>query len=197
MSTEIALPLTVPARLSWEAWSDRMRNIGQMKRKLPFYIGDLLNYGEDAFGEKASQMINEIGYSCGALANLRYVSKRFPADERSVELPWSVYQAIAPFPKREREKLVSDALSGKITRAGIRLLAASRNGDREGQALEPENVPTGLENALRGIGEAVVGTGKLISRRLNGERCGGLLKAALDDLTAKSIALCAMLEGEE
>src|SRR5271170_7435707 len=132
----------VPARLSWEEWTSRVRNVGLIKRKIAWYIGDLLNYGLDAFGEKAWQEIESMGYSEGALSNFKYVAKKFPPDERSGDLPWSTYQAIAPFRKPEREKLIVRALSGELKRADIRALGAETNGDAAPQV---SDAPTGLE----------------------------------------------------
>ena len=47
----------VPARLSWDEWTSRVHNVGMLKKKIAWYIGDLLNYGLDTFGERAWQEI--------------------------------------------------------------------------------------------------------------------------------------------
>jgi hypothetical protein len=163
----------VPARLSWSELEERVRNVGKLKRALPFYVGDLV-LACDEHGEKGSQLINEFGYSEGALANLRYVSRRFPPDERSVAVPWSIYQTVAPLDKRTRDKLITQVLSGEIDRAGIRALVRAKNGESdtvgENQTAQPPLV------------EALILVGKLLSREAGGEDVSDLLAPALDDL---------------
>ena len=192
--------LVVPARLSWDAWVGRVHELGTLRKKINWYVGDLLNYGIDTFGEKAWQEIEAAGYSEGALANLKYVAKKFPPDERSAELPWSVYQAIAPFHKKDRERLVTQALSGEINRAGIRALgAAARNGassDPKVAQISPEGgLPARLDVVLDAFGEAAAGAVKLAVRKRRGEPCDGLLADALDDLIAKAMDLKARIRG--
>ena len=117
MSSNGLVVLNVPARLTWDDWTARVKNVATMKHKLPFYIGDLMLFGEQMWGEKASQFLNEFGYSEQALTNFKYVAKKFPPDERC-DLPWSWHQAAAGLPKRERDKALTDALAGVINRSG-------------------------------------------------------------------------------
>jgi hypothetical protein len=169
----------VPARMGWEEWVNRVHNIGLLKRRVAWYIGDLLLYGEETFGEKAWQEIEAMGYSEGALGNMKYVAKRFPPEERSAELPWSTYQAIAPFQKREREKLVTQALAGEINRAGIRALSAAASSESH---LNGKVAKKGVSASTEAIGEALLAFGKLLGRYRDGEAVDALLKAAGDDL---------------
>ena len=177
----------LPNRISWEEWTIRVRNIGTLKRKIAWYIGDLLNYGLDAFGEKAWQEIESMGYSEGALSNFKYVAKKFPPEERSSDLPWSTYQAIAPFRKAEREKLIVRALSGELKRADIRALSAETNGN--GHDAVADDVPNRLIDALLLVG-------KLLSRESKGESVQELLEPALDSLISESMAKLASLHGK-
>jgi hypothetical protein len=195
----------LPNRISWEEWTQRVHNIGTLKKKIAWYIGDLLNYGLDAFGEKAWQEIEAMGYSEGALSNFKYVAKKFPPEERSSDLPWSTYQAIAPFRKAEREKLITRALNGEIGRTAIRALAASRN-DSNGTGAENGSdaaestadavagLPDARGLALQAFVDALAVSGKVAVRFGRGEAINGLLADALDELIAKAMILQAMLK---
>ena len=174
----------VPARLSWDEWTSRVHNVGMLKKKIAWYIGDLLNYGLDTFGERAWQEIEAMGYSEGALSNFKYVAKKFPPEERSGDLPWSFYQACAGFPKKEREKLITQGLSGALNRAGVRALAAaSKNGN--GTEAAEENP---LVNAL-------VLVGKLLSRESKGDDVIALLEPALDTLVVEAMKRLEQVQG--
>ena len=178
----------VPARLSWDEWTSRVHNVGMLKKKIAWYIGDLLNYGLDTFGERAWQEIEAMGYSEGALSNFKYVAKKFPPEERSGDLPWSTYQAIAGFRKPEREKLVTRALKGELNRADIRRLAAETNGNGHAEQVSNEG-PTPLIDALMVVG-------KLLSREAKGENVSDLLRPALDEMISESMAKLASLHGK-
>lgn len=195
-SNEITIDTRVQ-RLTWDQWVERLHRIGRIKKVLPWVVGDLLLYGLDTFGEKAWQEIEAMGYSEGALANLKYVAKRFPPDERSAELPWSFFQACAPFDKRTREKLVTQGLSGEINRAGVRALAASKtNGASDGAEIVPDGsegakkgIPARVEVAEWDLAVAYVMVGKLVERRERGK----LTATALDELIEKAMALKELL----
>lgn len=183
MTTNGLVVLAVPTRMTFDDWTARVKNVAMMKRKLPFYIGDLVLYGEQTFGEKASQMLNDFGYTNEQLSNYRWVSKKFPPEERC-DLPWSFHQAAAKLPKRERDKALSAALAGEMNRADIRAIAASHNGN--GHA----NQAVGSTDPLI---DALLLVGKLLSRENKGEDVSEVLGPALDELISESMAKLARI----
>lgn len=182
----------VPSRLSWDEWTSRVHNVGMLKKKIAWYIGDLLNYGLDTFGERAWQEIEAMGYSEGALSNFKYVAKKFPPEERSGDLPWSTYQAIAGFRKPEREKLVTRALKGELNRADIRRLAAETNGN--GALADSDGSPRLLnakEEAFHNLGLTMAEVGRMYKwPKVTDETWA----EALDELIAKAMIVRGMLK---
>lgn len=178
--------LEIRGRLSWEAWASRMRDVKRFHQKFPFYVGDLILYGEQYFHEKSSQMINETGLAHETLMNYKMVAKRIPAEERA-DVPFTVYQDIASLPRRERDKIVTGFQAGTMKRADIRALKASANGNGASEPEKPPDVLTALENA---VASAYVTVGKLIERRERGK----LTLAALEELTAATVAYAEKLE---
>jgi hypothetical protein len=180
MSTNGLVVLQVPSRLTWEDWCARVKNVATMKKKLYFYIGDLILYGEQVWHEKASQMLNDFGYSAEQLASFKSVAKKFPPEERC-DLPWTYHQAAASLPKRERDKALSAALAGEMNRADIRALA---NGNGHVQQV------AGPANPLI---DALLLVGKLLSRENKGEDVSEVLGPALDELISESMAKLARI----
>lgn len=179
----------IPARMSWSELEERVRNVGKLKRALPFYVGDLV-LACDEHGEKGSQLINEFGYSEGALANLRYVAKRFPPDERTSSVPWSIYQSIAPFDKRTREKLITQVLAGEMDRAGIRALAATKGNGASDDSDAGNRLLGAKEVAFQGLGLAMAQMAKLYKgQNVTNETWAD----ALDELIAKAMILRGMV----
>src|SRR5271168_1484313 len=171
--------------MTWSELEERVRNVGKLKRALPFYVGDLV-LACDEHGEKGSQLINEFGYSEGHLANLRYVAKRFPPDERSSDLAWSFYQSCAPFDKRTREKLITQGLSGEINRAGVRALAAAQGIGASQTENGSARLPSAKDAAFEGLGLVMAEVAKLYKYP---KATNETWRDALDELIAKAMIL--------
>jgi hypothetical protein len=170
------IALSVPARLSWEAWTNRMRGLVVLRRKLPFYVGDLLNYGIDNFGEKCWQVISELEYAPETLGNYQRVAKKITEDERA-DVPFTVYQDIYTLPKRERDKLVTAFQAGTMKRSDIRAVAGATNGNG---ASAPKDGSAGVPDALEGLGWRVAAVAKALRAGDRDE-----LKARMDELIAE------------
>jgi hypothetical protein len=185
MSTNGLVVLAIPSRMTWEDWTARVKNVAMVKKKLPFYIGDLLLIGEQTFGEKASQFLNEFGYSEGALDNFRWVAKKFAPEERC-DLPWSWHQAAAKLPKRERDKALTAALAGELNRAGIRALVngGKVNGASNGSDA-PESLPDAKTAAFEALGLEMAQVGRMFKwAKVTDEEW----RNALDELIEKTMA---------
>lgn len=156
--------LTLPARMSWAEYSSRMRDVGRFHKQFPFYVGDLLAYGEQYFGEKASQVLNETGLAPETLANYKSVAKRIGRDERA-DVPFTVYQDIVGMPREERDRIVTAYQAGKMGRNEIRALKAATNGNGARNAENaPESLPTAKAAAFEALGLAMAGCASLFRR---------------------------------
>ena len=173
-SNGVAVELAVPNRMSWENWCERVYKARAMKDQWGFYIGDLVLYGEDHFGEKASQMFEEFGYTEKQLNEYRRIARKFPPEDRRA-VPWSHHQSVFRMPKKERLKALDDAAAGLLSRNALRLLAKNGNGHVE-QA-----------RTISPLADALVLVGKLLVREDQGENVTELLSPALDELIAESI----------
>jgi len=78
------------------------------QRAGPWWIGDLLNAGEDHFGETFSQMC-EGAVSAEMLNRYASVARRVPIDNRVASLSWSAHAAVARLPNHQQKRLLLDA----------------------------------------------------------------------------------------
>lgn len=78
------------------------------QRAGPWWIGDLLNAGEDAFGETFSQMC-EGAVSAEMLNRYASVARRVPIENRVPGLSWSAHAAVARLPHQLQIRLLHDA----------------------------------------------------------------------------------------
>ncbi len=184
--------LTIPASMSWEQWTARVRQVGQLRYGLPWYIGDLLNVGEERWGDRCWQEINELGYNLQSCRNFKWVASRIGPDERS-GLDWSYYQAIAGLEKEQRAELITLALSGHLTRAEMRVLAAqvSLNGGKPvlGSETAQDRLPTQMAAAIEAAVLEIRTWLKLAKRVQDGDaKAGPLLKEQADVVIASLMA---------
>jgi hypothetical protein len=78
------------------------------QRAGPWWIGDLLNAGEDQFGESFSQMC-EGAVSAEMLNRYASVARRVPIENRVATLSWSAHAAVARLPVDEQKRLLQEA----------------------------------------------------------------------------------------
>jgi hypothetical protein len=78
------------------------------QRAGPWWIGDLLNAGEDRFGESFSQMC-EGTVSAEMLNRYASVARRVPIENRIPTLSWSAHAAVARLPLNVQKRLLIEA----------------------------------------------------------------------------------------
>jgi hypothetical protein len=78
------------------------------QRAGPWWIGDLLNAGEDRFGESFSQMC-EGTVSAEMLNRYASVARRVPIENRIPTLSWSAHAAVARLPLEVQKRLLIEA----------------------------------------------------------------------------------------
>jgi hypothetical protein len=78
------------------------------QRAGPWWIGDLLNAGEDRFGESFSQMCEGV-VSAEMLNRYASVARRVPIENRVATLSWSAHAAVARLPLDLQKQLLLEA----------------------------------------------------------------------------------------
>jgi hypothetical protein len=78
------------------------------QRAGPWWIGDLINAGEDVFGETFSQMC-EGTLSTEMLSRYASVARRVPIENRRASLSWSAHASVARLPHDAQKRLLVEA----------------------------------------------------------------------------------------
>ncbi len=92
------------------------------QRAGPWWIGDLLNAGEDRFGESFSQMC-EGAVSAEMLNRYASVARRVPIENRVASLSWSAHASVARLPLDLQKRLLQEADRRGWTSEELRLKA--------------------------------------------------------------------------
>jgi hypothetical protein len=89
-------------------WNGPLQFALWCQRAGPWWIGDLLNAGEDRFGEAFSQSCEGV-VSAEMLNRYASVARRVPIENRVASLSWSAHASVARLPVDLQKRLLLEA----------------------------------------------------------------------------------------
>jgi hypothetical protein len=100
--------IRISAKPELAEWRSPLQFAIWCQRAGPWWIGDLLNAGEDQFGETFSQLC-EGTLSTEMLNRYAAVARRVPIENRRPTLSWSAHAAVASLAHDVQKQLLLDA----------------------------------------------------------------------------------------
>ena len=94
--------------LTWEKYEELGRFLGSLGRGYPWWVGDLLNAGEDVFGEEFAQIEALLPHSPQTCANYKSVAKHVLSSRRH-GLHMTLVSEVAYLPPKQRDELLARA----------------------------------------------------------------------------------------
>lgn len=118
-NTELAHDIGFTDEISWVAPSDLTmeqyisiaNTFQQIQKSLAYWYGDLLNRGEELFGEDFAQAIPEIGRASETLLKYKQVARNVPREIRQSQLSWTHHLYITFVDQDQRGDLLKMALN--------------------------------------------------------------------------------------
>jgi hypothetical protein len=99
---------TVKGKPPLAEWLGPLKFALWCQRASPWWIGDMINAGEDLYGE-------EFGEACGNTLSTEMVSRyasvarRVPRENRRASLSWSAHAAVARLPHAQQRRILAEA----------------------------------------------------------------------------------------
>jgi hypothetical protein len=118
--TSVGIVITGQPKL--DDWKGPLQFALWCQRAGPWWIGDLINAGEDRFGEVFSQMC-EGTLSTEMLSRYASVARRVPLVNRVASLSWSAHAAVARLPHDQQRRLLREAARHGWTSDELRVKA--------------------------------------------------------------------------
>jgi hypothetical protein len=117
---------------TFDEWSAAVTWAQQVEKASPFWVGDLLAYG-DRFGEESSQVLDATEYAEKTCANAKFTCERIPPERRRLAVRFSHHQDIANLPTAEEQdkwlkKCEDENLTREQLRAQLKVAKAATNG---------------------------------------------------------------------
>jgi hypothetical protein len=108
----------LPADLAYEEWCATGHALARVGRAIQWAIGDWLNFGEAAYGERYAQAISELGLDYQTVSNYAWVARTFPASSREEKLTFRHHLDAAGVanPAQRAELLLRAVTEGWSTR---------------------------------------------------------------------------------
>lgn len=121
--------IEVAGNPTYEDWCKELDSVWHSTNAVQWATGDLMLYGEDKFGEKFSQVVDNTRWKIHTLQNIITTCKAFPVNERRPNLVFSSHAECASL-EGENRKLALDKLeSGEWDRARVRAFKKELRGE--------------------------------------------------------------------
>jgi hypothetical protein len=121
-----ATALTLDPDTTYGQWEALGVMLGALSHASCWLIGDWLNFGERAYGEKYAQAATDTGLAVSTLQNYASVAGKVPPERRNASLPYSYHAVVAPLEPAAQASWLGRAESEGWTR---RELATAVNGE--------------------------------------------------------------------
>ena len=128
--------LQIDKDVPYEQWERYGRGLKWAKESIEWAIGDWINFGEAAYGEKYTQATILTGKTYQVLANNAFVASRFDFSRRRENLYWA-HSEVAGLPEVEQEELLdlaaSEGCRREELRKAVKLRKVEKQAAREGK----------------------------------------------------------------
>jgi hypothetical protein len=144
--------LELPQGVSIEAWSALLPRVDFIKNATNWWLGDLILYGEAAYGELHSQYLPEDTASISAYKTARWVASRIESERRRPALSWSHHREVAPLEHEAQEQLLDLALAENLSVHALRKLIKEKKGSCSSRGMNKPDLQGALAYSSNRIG---------------------------------------------
>lgn len=134
--TYTATGLQVSGTPTFEQWLQTGDELWYMKQSVCWLIGDWLNFGEHAYGQKYSQVLDETRYTLHSLQNIAYTCNAIPVPARRENVSFSGHSEVASLPEDKREMALDKLASREWNRDRVREYKRELKGEGNKPKLE-------------------------------------------------------------
>jgi len=100
--------VTVHGRPQLADWKGPLQFALWCQRASPWWIGDMINRGEDIFGEEFGEVCGDT-LSTEMVSRYASVARRVPPQNRRASLSWSAHAAVARLPHAQQRRMLLEA----------------------------------------------------------------------------------------
>ena len=117
--------LTARGTPSFAEWEKCGAVLQQIEGAVQWWVGDWLNFGQHAYGEKYSQVLDATHWKYQTLANFAYVAQHIDISRRRENVTFSLSAEVAALPPADQEvwfdRIEEEGLTRSTLRSAMRL----------------------------------------------------------------------------
>lgn len=110
-----ATALHLNKNITFEEWQEIGSHLSALAKGMLFWVGDWLNYGEKTYGESYAQAMDITGYSYATVKMAKYISSKFPPEDRNEKLTFTHYSAVVGEDKTKALQLLDKAANDELS----------------------------------------------------------------------------------
>ena len=107
--------LKITTNISYDEWARLLGNLLDWEQSIQWWLGDLICYGENAYGELYAQAAEVSGRSVSTLTNWMWVASHVAPAQRRPELRWTIHREIAALTPPEQDEWLDAVTEGNWT----------------------------------------------------------------------------------
>jgi hypothetical protein len=107
--------LVVADALPLDQWESALETLVPIQRSSPWWVGDLLAFGEKKYGSTYDPALKATGFRLQTLKNLAWVARAVPAETRREDLSWSAHRAVAILDQSDQAEWLDRAAAEEWT----------------------------------------------------------------------------------
>lgn len=100
--------VSIKGRPKLQEWQGPLQFALWCQRASPWWIGDMVNRGEDLYGEEFAEVCGGT-LSTEMVSRYASVARRVPAKNRRAALSWSAHAAVARLSHADQRRMLADA----------------------------------------------------------------------------------------
>lgn len=112
--------LQLPEGTSLERYEAVGVVLGEVRRRISWYLGDWIIFGEGSYGERFAQVINATGMEQETLRAYAYVCSQIPEKRRKPQLAFGHHRLVAPLDPKEQTYWLDQAAKKNWTVTELR-----------------------------------------------------------------------------
>jgi DNA modification methylase len=141
--------LNFAPNVTYEEWERDVRGLIIVKQKIDWALADALAFGQERYGEEASQVLDDTPFATQTLWNMAWLARAIPREIRNDNIPFFVQAEVAGLPVPDQKTILEQAADEGLTQKEVRERVRSRKQAIAREAAEnlpvPEFVPPSLD----------------------------------------------------
>ena len=115
------------ADCDFEQWLTKVKSFTSASLCAQWWVGDLLNIGEERWADQYQQIVNDLGVEYQTLKNWKWVAKNVAPEIRREELTWQHHLFVASLGPKDQQTWLDRAVSKKMSSGDLRSAIKTKN----------------------------------------------------------------------